>query len=85
MKLGAARAKAPAAWRLVNIVVAPEEATFSFALDRAKLRQVRRREGRGRPGDGSGSLFVGRDRLQSLNCRLEQHGVSDCLVVIGDR
>src|SRR5579864_3606842 len=37
MKLGAARAKAPAAWRLVNIVVAPEEATFS---------QVRRREGR---------------------------------------
>jgi Transposase DDE domain len=46
MKLGAARAKAPAAWRLVNIVVAPEEATFSFALDRAKLRQVRRREGR---------------------------------------
>jgi hypothetical protein len=46
MKLGAARAKAPAAWRLVNIVVAPEKATFSFALDRAKLRQVRRREGR---------------------------------------
>jgi hypothetical protein len=46
MKLGAARVKAPAAWRLVNIVVAPEEATFSFALDRAKLRQVRRREGR---------------------------------------
>jgi hypothetical protein len=27
-------------------VVAPEQATFSFALDRAKLRQVRRREGR---------------------------------------
>jgi hypothetical protein len=46
MKLGAARAKAPAAWRLANIVVAPEQATFSFALDRAKLRQVRRREGR---------------------------------------
>jgi hypothetical protein len=46
MKLGAARAKAAAAWRLVDIVVAPEEATFSFALDRAKLRQVRRREGR---------------------------------------
>jgi Transposase DDE domain len=46
MKLGAARAKAPAAWRLANIVVAPKQATFSFALDRAKLRQVRRREGR---------------------------------------
>jgi Transposase DDE domain len=46
MKLGAARAKAPAAWRLVKVVVAPEQATFSFALDRAKLRQVRRREGR---------------------------------------
>jgi hypothetical protein len=46
MKLGAARAKAPAAWRLVDVTVAPEGATFSFALDRAKLRQVRRREGR---------------------------------------
>ena len=46
MKLGAARAKARAAWRLVDIAVAPEGATFSFTLDRAKLRQVRRREGR---------------------------------------
>jgi hypothetical protein len=46
MKLGAARTKAPAAWRLIEVTVAPEEATFSFALDRAKLRQVRRREGR---------------------------------------
>jgi hypothetical protein len=46
MKLGAARAKAPAAWRLVEVTVAAEDATFSFALDRAKLRQVRRREGR---------------------------------------
>ena len=46
MKLGAARAKARAAWRLIDITVAPEGATFSFALDRAKLRQVRRREGR---------------------------------------
>jgi len=46
MKLGAARARAPAAWRLIEVTVAPEEATFSFALDRAKLRQVRRREGR---------------------------------------
>jgi hypothetical protein len=46
MKLGAARAKARAAWRLIDIAVAPEGATFSFTLDRAKLRQVRRREGR---------------------------------------
>ena len=46
MKLGAARAEAPAAWRLVDVAVAREKATFSFALDRAKLRQVRRREGR---------------------------------------
>jgi hypothetical protein len=46
MKLGAARAKARAAWRLVDVAVAPEGATFSFTLDRNKLRQVRRREGR---------------------------------------
>src|SRR5208282_418374 len=46
MKLGAARAKARAAWRLVDVTMPPEGATFSFALDRAKLRQVRRREGR---------------------------------------
>ncbi len=46
MKLGAARAKAPAAWRLIDVEVAPDGATFSFALNRKKLRQVRRREGR---------------------------------------
>src|SRR6202142_2377426 len=46
MKLGAARAKARAAWRLVDVTVPPEGATFNFTLDRAKLRQVRRREGR---------------------------------------
>src|ERR1700757_2812868 len=46
MKLGAARAKARMAWRLVDVALAPEGATFSFTLDRAKLRQVRRREGR---------------------------------------
>ena len=46
MKLGAARAKALAAWRLVDIAVAEESAAFSFALNRVKLRQVRRREGR---------------------------------------
>src|SRR6202451_3809430 len=46
MKLGAARAKARAAWRLVDVTVPPEGPTFNFTLDRAKLRQVRRREGR---------------------------------------
>jgi transposase len=46
MKLGGARAKAPAAWRLVDVEVAPHGASFSYALNRSKLRQVRRREGR---------------------------------------
>jgi transposase len=46
MKLGAARAKARAAWRLIDIEVAPKGTTFSFALNRDKLRQARHREGR---------------------------------------
>jgi transposase len=46
MKLGAARAAARAAWRLVNVEVDPKAAKFSFALNREKLRTVRRREGR---------------------------------------
>jgi len=46
MKLGAARAKARAAWRLIDVEVAPNAATFTFALNRNKLRQARRREGR---------------------------------------
>src|ERR1700746_2462857 len=46
MKLGAARAHAPAAWRLVRIVVAPEGVTFTYHLDRNRLRRARRREGR---------------------------------------
>jgi transposase len=46
MKLGAARSKAPAAWRLVTIVTDRKTAAFTFALDRKKLRTVRRREGR---------------------------------------
>ena len=46
MKLGAARAKARAAWRLIDVEVAPDDATFSFALNRNKVRQTRRREGR---------------------------------------
>src|SRR5260370_7193118 len=45
-KLGAARAHAPAAWRLVVIAVAPEGVTFTYHLDRNRLRRARRREGR---------------------------------------
>lgn len=46
MKLGAARAKAPTAWRLIDVTLAKAGATFSFALNRNKLRIARRREGR---------------------------------------
>ena len=46
MKLGAARARARAAWRLIDIEVASEGANFTFTLNRQKLRQARRREGR---------------------------------------
>jgi hypothetical protein len=46
MKLGAARAKAPIGWRLVDIKLDKASAAFTFALDRSKLRKIRRREGR---------------------------------------
>jgi Transposase DDE domain len=46
MKLGSARSQAPTAWRLVAITVDKTGATFSYRLDRDKLRQARRREGR---------------------------------------
>jgi hypothetical protein len=46
MKLGAARSKAPSAWRLVDVVTDKHSAAFTFALNRKKLRTVRRREGR---------------------------------------
>jgi len=46
MKLGAAQTKAPAAWRLIELEVAERGASFTYRLDRAKLRIVRRREGR---------------------------------------
>ena len=46
MKLGAARAKAPVAWRLTDITVEQASADFTFALNRSKLRKIRRREGR---------------------------------------
>ena len=46
MKLGAARAKAPTAWRLVEVKIAARGASFTCRLDRDKLRKARRREGR---------------------------------------
>ena len=50
LKLGEARARYRTAWRLVDIQLpeptAADHATFGFALNRQKLRQVRRREGR---------------------------------------
>ena len=46
MKLGAARSRAPTAWRLVNIEMDKESSMFIDTLNRQKLRQVRRREGR---------------------------------------
>jgi len=45
LKLGAARQRWPAAWRLVQVDPQPD-GTLVFGLNRAKLRQVRRREGR---------------------------------------
>jgi DDE family transposase len=46
MKLGAARSHAPTAWRLIAVAVPKGGATLSYRLDRKKLRQARRREGR---------------------------------------
>lgn len=46
MKLGAAKQKAPSAWRLVQIEVDKERAAFTYRLHREKLRRQRRREGR---------------------------------------
>ena len=46
MKLGGTRSKAPAAWRLVNVEIDKERPSFTFALNRKKLRTTRRREGR---------------------------------------
>jgi transposase len=51
LKLGAAKGKYRAAWRLIDITLPESKAhsanvTFSFRLNRQKLREVRRREGR---------------------------------------
>jgi transposase len=46
MKLGAARSRARVAWRVIDVDVAADAPTFTFALNRKKLRKVWRREGR---------------------------------------
>ena len=46
MKLGSAQSKVPAAWRLVDVKVDKSGSAFTYRLNRNKLRQVRRREGR---------------------------------------
>lgn len=46
MKLGAAQSKAPAAWRLVTVELPVQGTAFGFWLNRRKLREARRREGR---------------------------------------
>ncbi len=42
MKLGAARQQAPSAWRLVTVEVHATTATFTYSLNKDKLRPVRR-------------------------------------------
>jgi transposase len=46
MKLGSAQSKVPAAWRLIDIDLAEQGASFTYRLNSDKLAQVRRREGR---------------------------------------
>jgi hypothetical protein len=46
MKLGSAKSKVPAAWRLIDIMVEERGAGFTYRLNRKKLRIVLRREGR---------------------------------------
>jgi hypothetical protein len=46
MKLGAARSRAPTAWRLVDIEMDKESSMFIYTLNRQKLRRIRQREGR---------------------------------------
>jgi hypothetical protein len=46
MKLGAAKQKAPSAWRLLEIEVDKHKGVLIYRLNRQKLRTARRREGR---------------------------------------
>jgi transposase len=46
MKLGAAKQKAPQAWRLIEVEVSKQQASFTYGLKKEKLRLAWRREGR---------------------------------------
>src|SRR5271166_3166700 len=46
IKLGQAKAKWPRGWRLIDVEIDPKRAAFDYGLDRKKLKQARRREGR---------------------------------------
>ena len=46
LKLGAAQQRAPSAWRLVQVEVAPTAAHLQYSLRKDKLRAVRKAEGR---------------------------------------
>lgn len=46
IRLGQAKAKWPGGWRLVDVEIDLRRAAFHYGLDRKKLRQARRREGR---------------------------------------
>jgi hypothetical protein len=46
IKLGQAKAKTPAGWRLVDIEIDATSAKFAYTLNRQKLRRARLREGR---------------------------------------
>ena len=46
MRLGAARSQYPSAWRLVEVKIDDRQPSFSYRLNRDKLKQIRRREGR---------------------------------------
>ena len=46
MKLGAARSRAPNAWRLIDIELGRESSMFLYTLNRTRQRRARRREGR---------------------------------------
>ena len=46
MKLGAANKRVPSAWRLVEIEVAKQGASFSYRLESREAARARRREGR---------------------------------------
>lgn len=46
LKLGAAKQRAPSAWRLVKVEVPDDGTEFQYSLNKDKLRLVRKREGR---------------------------------------